>query len=117
VGKLNLVVLRSADIEAARSFYECFDMGFQRHRHGQGPEHYAAEHDDIVFEIYPAAGQAEPDSAGLGFVVADLRATTARLCDAGYTPGEISTNAWGTTFVVRDSDGRRVEVQGEPAVD
>jgi hypothetical protein len=46
-----------------------------------------------------------------------LRATAARLCDAGHTPGEISTNAWGTTFVVRDSDGRRVEVQAEPTVD
>lgn len=92
VGKLNLVVLRSADIEAARSFYECFDMSFQRHRHGQGPAHYAAERDDIVLEIYPAAGQGEPDSAGLGFVVADLRATAARLCDAGHTPGEISTH-------------------------
>ena len=72
VGKRNLVVLRSADVEAPGP------LRARRHElpapsPWPSPEHYAAEHKDIGFEIYPAAGEAAPDS-GLGFIVADLRA-------------------------------------------
>lgn len=107
---LNLLVLRSADIDAARRFYECFGMTFERHRHGDGPEHFGAEGPAGVFEIYPA-GANGPDCAGLGFAAQDLAATSDRLRAAGFEPGDITEQPWGTTFVVRDPDGRRVEVQ------
>lgn len=53
--RLNLVVLRSPDIERARRFYEALGLAFFRHRHGKGAEHYASENGLFVFEIYPAA--------------------------------------------------------------
>lgn len=111
MSKLNLVVLRSADADAARGFYECLGMSFEHHRHGDGPGHHATELDGTVLEIYPVSLGGEPDTAGLGFCVNDLKATADRLNDSGFTPGEIAERPWGTTFVVRDSDGRRVEVQ------
>ena len=107
---LNLIVLRSADIEKTRAFYELLGMTFTRHAHGTGPEHYAHEDERGVFEIYPAKQAADAgDKTGLGFVVTDLAAMHVKL--ASYQPQAITQNEWGRTFVVRDPDGRRVEVK------
>lgn len=70
---LNLLVLRSADMDRAKFFYTCFGMSFTRHAHGNGPEHFAHEDDAGVFEIYPVAPGIAPDNAGLGFAVTQLR--------------------------------------------
>ena len=107
---LNLLVLRSSDIERAKAFYECFGMSFTRHAHGTGPEHYAHEDDAGVFEIYRVAAGSPPDSAGLGFKVSLLDEVAAALRGTGAEPGAPRENPWGRTFVVRDPDGRRVEV-------
>ena len=64
-----------------------------------------------MLELYPADPTNGTDCAGLGFRVGDIEATSLRLSAAGFEPGEIATQPWGTTFVVRDADGRRVEVQ------
>jgi catechol 2,3-dioxygenase-like lactoylglutathione lyase family enzyme len=106
---LNLLVLRSPDIERARRFYELFGMTFTRHAHGVGPDHYAHEDERGVFEIYPAKQGDAADKTGLGFLVADLAEMHAKL--AAYQAQAIGENEWGRTFVVRDPDGRRVEVK------
>jgi catechol 2,3-dioxygenase-like lactoylglutathione lyase family enzyme len=108
VRTLNLLVLRSPNMDAARLFYETFGMRFERHAHGAGPEHYASEDARGVLEIYPAAAA---DTVGLGFACDDLEAARVALADAGHQPGLIKDNPWGRTFVVRDPDGRRVEVK------
>jgi lactoylglutathione lyase len=84
-------------------------MTFTRHAHGAGPEHYAHEDERGVFEIYPAKQGDAADKTGLGFLVADLAGMHAKL--AGYQPQGIAENEWGRTFVLRDPDGRRVEVK------
>ena len=48
---LNLLVLRCADMEKSKLFYECFDMMFSKHAHQGGPEHYACEDNGGVFEF------------------------------------------------------------------
>src|SRR4051794_16102767 len=106
---LNLLVLRSPDIERARRFYEHFGMTFTRHAHGAGPEHYAHEDERGVFEIYPAKPGDAPDKTGLGFAVADLAEMHGKL--AAHQPQAIAENDWGKSFVLRDPDGRRVEVK------
>ena len=110
---LNLLVLRSPDIERARLFYEVLGMTFIRHAHGAGPEHYAHQDERGVFEIYPAkqaeGGGGGGDKTGLGFAVADLADMREKL--AAYQPQPISDGEGGRTFVVRDPDGRRVEVK------
>ena len=65
-----------------------------------------------MFELYPATGASGGgDRTGLGFTVADLPAAHAALLARGFAPGEARDNPWGRTFVVRDPDGRRVEVK------
>jgi catechol 2,3-dioxygenase-like lactoylglutathione lyase family enzyme len=108
---LNLLVLRCRDVERARAFYESLGQAFERHRHGDGPEHWASESATGVFELYPATPGAAGDATGLGFAVADLAATATLLTDRGFAPGAPVDRPWGRTFVVRDPDGRRVEVK------
>ena len=50
---MNLVVIRSKDMDASKAFYEKLGLNFQLHQHGGGAEHYACEWPSFVFEIYP----------------------------------------------------------------
>ena len=106
---LNLLVLRSADMSRARHFYEMLGLRFVSHAHGTGPEHLAHEDERGVFEIYPANASKDADMIGLGFSVDNLESMHASLAE--FSPKPIRDEAWGRTFVVRDPDGRRVEIK------
>ena len=108
---LNLLVLRCSDIDATRRFYECLGMSFTTHSHGSGARHHASENAEGAFELYPA-GPAQPkDGTGLGFSVKNAE-TARRMFEAcGFEPEPIREQPWGRTFVVRDPDGRRVEIK------
>src|SRR5882672_2278894 len=54
--KLNLVVIRVSDIEAAHRFYSALGLSFAKHAHGKGPTHYASDEGSVVFEIYQQIG-------------------------------------------------------------
>jgi hypothetical protein len=112
VGILNLIVLCCIDIGRTRAFYESFDLAFELHRHGTGPDHYGAidEHATVI-ELYAASERNPADRCGVGFGVPDLDRTAADLRSRGFEPGPTEVHPWGTTFVVRDPDGRRVEVK------
>jgi len=112
--RLNLLVLRCRDLDASRAFYEHLGFSFAEHVHDSGPRHYAAETPDFVLELYPAASADSADQTGLGFAVPDLHALHARLTTAGLAPGPIKDNPWGHTFVLRDPDRRRIEIQQAP---
>ncbi len=109
---LNLVVLRSADASRAVTFYTRLGLQFSRHRHGQGPEHFAAELPGGVFEIYPLApGGAPTTGTRIGFRVASVDVALAALTD--YPAAVISPakdSEWGRRAVIADPDGHRVEL-------
>ena len=81
---LNLVVIRSADLERAARFYGALGLSFVKEKHGDGPEHYAGEIGPTVFEIYPCTSEAR-SSAGVrfGFRVPSLEAALAALTEQG----------------------------------
>ncbi|HZK82668.1 MAG TPA: VOC family protein [Humisphaera sp.] len=108
---LNLLVLRCVDLERSRLFYELFGLAFERHKHANGPEHFAHEDHRGVFELYPAKVATSPDMSGLGFAAANLEVTWQQFAGRGHNPSPIVDNPWGRTFVLRDPDGRRVEVK------
>jgi hypothetical protein len=109
---LNLVVLKSPDLERAAAFYTRLGLRFSKHRHGNGPEHFAAELPGGVFELYPLAPGA-PSTSGtrIGFRVPSVDAALAALSDY---PDSVVTAAkdseWGRRAVVADPDGHRVEL-------
>lgn len=72
--QLNLLVIRTENIDRLAQFYAQLGIPFQRHKHGKGPYHYAAELGEVVFEIYPLLkSQPTADaSLRLGFDVPNL---------------------------------------------
>lgn len=112
--RLNLVVIRVADLERAAAFYRAIGLTFERHAHGSGLEHLAAETAGGVFELYPATPSQPVDaSTRIGFAVTDVDATLASLGGVGTPPGGAKASPWGRRAVVTDPDGHRVELVGD----
>lgn len=109
---LNLIVIRSLDIEKSRTFYEQIGLNFQPEQHGKGPVHYASVlKNDIVFEIYPSQKDVLEDESRLGFKVDNLD----QLIEALEVQNievlqKAKKTAWGYRAVVKDPDGRKVEL-------
>ena len=116
---MNLVVLRSDDIDRLASFYRAMGLLFEKHRHGKGPEHYASVVNGFVFEIYPVSnpkdGSQTTTSTRIGFSVDDVDSIVEMLLAVG---GELVTPArdseWGRRAVVKDLDGHAVELITPP---
>jgi catechol 2,3-dioxygenase-like lactoylglutathione lyase family enzyme len=110
--KLNLLVIRSADIEEAARFYGLLGLRFTSHSHGAGPLHYASEDAGCVFEIYPlGAGEAPTASTRFGFQVESVDQTVELLLSAGASlVSKPKQSPWGYRAVVADRDGHRIEL-------
>lgn len=108
--KLNLLVIRTSDMPRLVKFYELIGLEFDYHRHGQGIFHYSAKIGDVVFEIYPLLkGQPEADtSTRLGFKILDFDEKMRLLSD--FIVSEPMETAFGTMAVLKDCDGRKVEI-------
>src|SRR6476659_3688619 len=111
--RVNLVVLRVADIERAASFYRLLGFEFVKHAHGTGPQHYASDADGFVFELYPStAEQAVSSSTRIGFAVANVDDAAGKL--SSFSGARLVTapndSEWGRRAVVADPDGHRIEL-------
>lgn len=109
---LNLVVIRSTDIEWARQFYQRMGLLIRRDAHDSGPAHYVSVVCGLVFEIYPLApGQPPTTGTRLGFQVDAVDDLVAGLVEAGgsvvVAPRDVPG---GRHAVIADLDGHRVEL-------
>jgi len=111
---LSLLVLKTHDVGRLTQFYRQLGIDFEVEQHGKGPVHFAARLGELVLEIYPLGEQQTVDTTTrVGFAVPQLRDLCARLNSAGVsivTPPKDSP--WGWRAVVRDPDGRAVELNG-----
>jgi len=109
---LNLVVIRSTDVERAYRFYAAMGLSMQPDSHGSGPAHYVAVVCGLVFEMYPLApGQAPTTSTRLGFQVDSVDDLVPMLVEAGGSVvAPPRTVEGGRHAVVADLDGHRVEL-------
>ncbi|MCR9197326.1 MAG: hypothetical protein NXI04_01660 [Planctomycetaceae bacterium] len=104
---LKLIVLKTTDTEALRQFYTQIGFEFAEEQHGSGPVHCSAALGHGVLEIYPLPDGAHADATTrLGFGVANLHSVLTGLGD-DWTPKQTE---WGLRAVVRDPDGRAVEL-------
>ena len=111
---LNLLVLRSPDIDRAVKFYTAMGLSFTKHAHGAGPEHYASKMAGLVFEIYPATSAA-PSTAStrIGFMVDSIDDVVRLVAEAGAVIVKAPHDSeWGRRAVVKDLDGHTVELVG-----
>lgn len=111
--RVNLVVLRVADIDRAAAFYRLLGFEFLKHAHGTGPPHYASDGDGFVFELYPATPeQGVSSSTRIGFAVANVDDAAAKL--SAFSGARLVTapknSEWGRRAVVADPDGHRIEL-------
>jgi catechol 2,3-dioxygenase-like lactoylglutathione lyase family enzyme len=114
---LNLVVISSANMQRSVAFYEGLGLKLTPEKHGTGPEHFSAELDGVVFEIYPqAALDRATGPARIGFRVASVDGTVVKLRKLGAEVlSEPKVSPWGRRAVVRDPDGYRIEISERPA--
>jgi predicted enzyme related to lactoylglutathione lyase len=111
---LNLVVIQSDDLPAAREFYEFIGLSFVEHAHGQGRKHLCSEKDGMVFEIYPQElGQSNGTYIRLGFLVDDVDKIWEDIekhTGGRQTISKPKMTEWGYRGVVCDPDGRKIEL-------
>jgi lactoylglutathione lyase len=110
--RLQLVVIRSTDISRVVAFYSKFGVAFEEHRHGTGPGHFSTDLSGLVFEIYPAKKPEDVDrTTRLGFAIPDLHGSILELRSLDVEIiEEPKETEWGLRAVVRDPDGRSVEL-------
>src|SRR5690242_15027919 len=98
---LNLVVIRSADLERAVRFYAALGIHLSRERHGSGPEHFAGSAGSVILEVYPRGSGGDTLGVRLGFRVASLAAVVAAIQNAGGTVASPPQDSpWGLRAVV-----------------
>jgi lactoylglutathione lyase len=109
---LNLVVIRSRDIEQAVRFYSHLGLRFHKQQHDGGPEHYSTKIGNTVFEIYPQSQQgASSLGVRLGFVVNSLSDVPNEMRDDSVNViTQLWKREWGYGCVVEDFDGHKVEL-------
>jgi catechol 2,3-dioxygenase-like lactoylglutathione lyase family enzyme len=111
--RVNLVVLRVADIDRAAAFYRLLGFEFVKHAHGSGPQHYASDRDGFVFELYPATPEQDVSSATrIGFVVEDVDEAATKLgsFEGATLVSPPKYSEWGRRAIVADPDGHRIEL-------
>jgi lactoylglutathione lyase len=113
---LRLLVLKTRQVDKVREFYQILGVPFTEERHGDGPGHYAGQASGTTIEVYPLPDDATAadTSVRLGFDVTDLDRVLKQLRGLG-TPivTDPRMTAWGYRAVVRDPDGRAVELYGK----
>jgi lactoylglutathione lyase len=110
---LKLLVLKTHEVEQVRAFYRALGIEFVEEKHGQGPVHHAGQVGPVVLEIYPLPDDAGPadQTTRLGFEVNDLLGVLADLAALGAdVAGSPKATERGTRAIVRDPDGRSVEL-------
>jgi predicted enzyme related to lactoylglutathione lyase len=112
---LRLLVVKTRHLDRTRTFYQTIGIQFVEERHGDGPVHYAGQASGTTIEVYPwpEDGPAPDASVRLGFNVTDIGRVLESLRGLG-TPVVTDTRMtpWGYRAVVRDPDGRAVELYG-----
>lgn len=89
---------------------------FDRHSHGNGPEHYASDMRGFVFEIYPQRNAGDiTNKTRIGFNVLDGDSVTEllRKVDAAIITEPTDTE-WGPRAVVKDFDRHTIELVTPP---
>lgn len=110
--EIRLIVIRTGDMTAHVAFYKLLGIHFDYHRHGNGPWHYSANIGPTVFEMYPLAiNQTEGDkNIRLGFGIDHFESVLVQLRSAGVTFREPALTDFGLMTVIRDPDGRKIEL-------
>lgn len=112
--KLNLIVIRTISIEKLAEMYEKLGIKFHYHQHGNGPFHYSADLDGLIFEIYSQKDEQEQieSTIRLGFDVDNLDELIQELQNDKIRIRKMPKRYdWGYVGIIEDLDGRVIELK------
>jgi predicted enzyme related to lactoylglutathione lyase len=115
---LSLVVIKTNQLESLRVFYSELGLQFQEEKHGNGPVHFSTAIENTVLEIYPLPKSVSivDTTTRLGFSVENLDEIFERLKQSGVqVVAEPKGTEWGYSAVVKDPDGRAIELTQKKA--
>jgi transcriptional regulator with XRE-family HTH domain len=110
-GRVNLLVIRTQNLERARTFYSQLGLEFHREKHARGPLHYSCALDGMVLELYPT--DTPPSPVRLGLRVPAISRAMEDLVSSGClheTPSYISRDSGTRVCIIRDPDGNTLEL-------
>jgi lactoylglutathione lyase len=108
----HLLVIKTNQLREQLAFYTALGLSFEHHRHENGPSHYATAGHPVI-ELYPLPkGVTVPDTTTrIGFTVTALDSLIERLRGGEIQIiSEPAVTEWGYTAIVKDVDGRTVEL-------
>jgi len=111
VQRVAYVVLRCADLERSRRFYEGLGLRLSPEQHGNGPKHYACDVGGMILELYPLSDK-QTSGLRLGLVVSDLDRILESLRALGAVVGAIGSDGSSPVTVI-DPDGHRIALEQE----
>lgn len=110
---LQLLVLRTSNIEQLADFYSLLGLKFDYHKHGNSPFHYSATIGETVLEMYPLAkNQTEADqNLRLGFCIDNFDEIIVKLKEL-QIPFilEPTQTDFGFMAIITDLDQRKIEL-------
>lgn len=110
---LSLVVLKTRQVDSLRKFYGTLGIELIEEKHGKGPVHYSGRIGELLLEVYPLPvdDTLTDSTTRLGFVVENVIEVTEALQTIGtLLVAKPQATDWGYRAVVRDPDGRAVEL-------
>ena len=108
---LKLIVLKTANLERLHGFYALLGFELVEEKHGSGPRHYSARLGDGILELHALPqGAAADRTTRLGFGVSDLESVVEAVRKQTEVVTEPKQTEWGKRAVVRDPDGRTIEL-------
>ena len=110
VRRVSLLVLRCADLERSRLFYEALGLQLNPEQHGAGSKHYSCAVGGLTLELYPLAGKST-SGLRLGLVVSGLDRAVGSLRAKGITVTAIDE----ASAIVADPDGHQITLEEGPA--
>ena len=111
----NSLVLKTRQVDRLLAFYQTLGIEFTEELHAQGPRHFAGRVGEVVIEIYALKDEGTVDtSPRFGFSVGKLAEVIQALeaIDTLIVKRPTQTE-WGYQAVVKDPDGRSVELSQE----
>lgn len=111
--QVTLLVIRVADLERSRAFYEHLGLSLRPERHGEGPLHYSCVMRGTIFELYPCTNRSVLGSIRLGLQIPSTHDAIQGLVSTGMLserPQFVERSPGPNVCVVRDPDGNAVEL-------
>jgi len=113
---INLLVIRTSNLELLQKQYQILGFQFDYHKHGNGPYHYASENNGFVLEIYPLTKSITKadKSLRLGFDVINLKSKINTIKKSNWKiVSDLQETEWGLIAIVQDLDGRKIELKNK----